>query len=146
MSLGRSPTDLPERRLRVTPLGDRLLRVGGAVILGAALFGWRAFADRGSGLDREQQLFIGGVLVYGVTTLYLLLRQRVLHRLHGPVKKAAAVAAAESPIVSFLLLFGSGTVPWPTSLVPYWAGTFVVAPLAVIAVDWLFRRDADRPA
>ena len=102
-------------------------------------------ADRGLGLAREQNLFIGGVVVYGVTTLYFL-QQQVLRRLHGPVKRAAAVAAAESPIVLFLLLFSSGTIPWPTSMLPYVAGTIVITPVAVIGTGWLFRRDAERPA
>lgn len=71
------------------------------------------FADRGLGLAREQHLFIGGGVAYGVTTLYFL-QQQVLRRLHRAVKRATAVAAAESPIVLFLLLFSSGTIPWPT--------------------------------
>jgi hypothetical protein len=104
-----------------------------------------AFADRVLGLTREQHLLVGGVVVYGATTLYLL-QQQVLRSLHHPVKKVAAVAAAESPIVLFLLLLSSGTVPWPTSMLPYVVGTIVITPVAIIAVDWLFRRGAQRPA
>ncbi len=103
------------------------------------------FADQGLGLAREQHLFIGGVLVYGVTTLYFL-QQQVLRRVHRPVKNALAVVTVESPIVLFLLLFSSGAIPWPTSMMPYVAGTIVITPVAVIAADWLFRRDAERPA
>ena len=126
-------------------IGDRLLLVVSALVVGAALFGWMVLADRGLGLAREQHLFIGGVVVYGVTTLYFL-QQQVLRRLHRLVKKAVAVAAAESPIVLSLLLFSSGTIPWPTSLLPYVAGTIVITPAAVITADWLFRRSAERPA
>jgi hypothetical protein len=129
----------------VRAISDRLLLVVSALVVGAALFGWMVFADRGLGLAREQHLFIGGVVVYGVTTLYFL-QQQVLRRLHRSMRKAAAVAAAESPIVLFLLLFSSGTVAWPTSMLPYVAGTIVITPVAVVAVDWLFRRDAERPA
>jgi len=46
------------------------------------------------------------------------------------VKKVAAAAAAESPVVLFLLLFSSGTAPWPTSMLPYVVGTVVITPVA----------------
>ena len=122
-----------------------MLLIVSALVVGAVLFGWMVFADRGLGLAREQRLFIGGVVVYGVTTLYFV-QQQVLRRLHHPVKRAAAVAVAESPIVLFLLLFNSGGIPWPASMLPYVAGTIVITPVAVIAADWLFRRHAERPA
>jgi hypothetical protein len=99
------------------------------------------FADRGLGLARKQHFFVGGVLVYSVSTLYFL-HQQVLRRLHRPVKKALAVVAVESPIVLFLLLFSSGTIPWPESMLPYVAGTVVIAPVMIIGADWLFRRGA----
>jgi hypothetical protein len=70
----------------------------------------------------------------------------VLRRVHHQVKKALAVLTVESPIALFLLLFSSGTIPWPTSMLPYVAGTIAITPVAVIATDWLFRRGAERSA
>jgi hypothetical protein len=128
----------------VRRIGEQLVLVVSALFVGGALFVWMAFADRGLGLAREQHLFIGGGVVYGVTTLYFL-QQQVLRSLNRPLKKGAAVAAAESPIVLFLLLLSSGAVPWPTSMLPYVVGTILITPVAIIVVDWLFRHGAERP-
>ena len=54
----------------VRGLGDRLLLVVCALVVGAALFGWMFVADRQLGLARERQFFVGGGLVYSVGTLY----------------------------------------------------------------------------
>src|SRR5437867_1166829 len=102
------------------------------------------FADRGLGLAREQHLFIGGVLICSVSVLYFPYQQ-VLRRVPRLVKKALAVVTVESAIVMFLLLFSSGTIPWPTSMLPYGAGTIVITPVTIIRADWVFRRDAERP-
>ena len=122
-------------------VGDRLLLVVSALAVGAALFVWMFVADRQLGLVREQQFFIGGALVYSVGTLYLL-RQQVLQRLDRPVKKALALLAVESPLVLFLILFSSGVVPWPRSMLPYVVGSILIAPLMIVGVDWLFRSRA----
>jgi hypothetical protein len=95
-------------------------------------------ADRQLGLVREQQFFIGGALVYSVGVLYFL-RQQVLQRLGRPARKALAVIAVESPLVLFFILFGSGVIPWPRSMLPYVAGSVLIAPLMIVGVDWLFR-------
>jgi hypothetical protein len=55
----------------VRRLHDRLLLVVAATVVAAAAFGWMVVADRLLGLTRVVNLFIGGALVYGVTTLYL---------------------------------------------------------------------------
>lgn len=122
-------------------VGDRLLLVVSAFAVGAALFVWMFVADRQLGLVREQQFFIGGALVYSVGTLYLM-RQQVLQRLDRPVKKALAVVAVESPLVLFFILFSSGVVPWPRSMLPYVVGSILIAPLMIVGVDWLFRSRA----
>jgi hypothetical protein len=123
----------------VRGIRDRLALLVAALVSGAALFGWMIFADRGLGLTREQHFFVGGALVYSVSALYFL-QQQILRHSHDPVKKGLAVVAVESPIVLFLLLFSSGTVPWPKSMLPYVAGTVVIAPVMIIGVNLLFRR------
>jgi hypothetical protein len=119
-------------------LGDRLLLVVSALAVGAVLFGWMFVADRQLGLAREQQFFVGGALVYSVGTLYFL-RPHVLHRLDRRSKQILAVIVVEFPVVLFLILFSLGALPWPRSMLAYVAGSILIAPVVIFAVDWLFR-------
>jgi hypothetical protein len=107
-------------------------------VVGAALFGWLFVADRQLGLAREQQFFIGGALVYSVGVLYFLRQQRVLQRLGRPAK-ALGVIAVESPLMLFFILFSPGIIPWRRSMLPYVAGSVLIAPLMILGVEWLFR-------
>ena len=125
-------------------VGDVLLLIICALAVGAALFGCMVFADRVLALTREQHLLVGGVVVYGATTLYVL-HQQVLRRLPQPGKKLMAVGIAGSPIVLFLLLLNLGTIPWPTSMLPYVVATSVLTPAMIIAIERLFRRGGARP-
>ena len=126
------------RRREAGGLGDRLLLLVSAVVVGAALFGWMLVADRQLSLTRERHLFVGGVLVYTIPTLYFL-KQYVLHRLNRLAKQALAVITVECPVALFFILFSSGVVPWPSSMLLYVAGSVVIAPVMIVGVDWLFR-------
>jgi Periviscerokinin family len=62
----------------------------------------------------------------------------VLRGLSRPAK-ALALIAVESPLVLFFILFSSGMIPWPRSMLPHVAGSVLIAPLMIVRVDWLFR-------
>ncbi len=119
-------------------LGDRLLLLISALVVGAALFGWMLVADRQLGLTREHHLFVGGVLVYSIPTLYLL-GQYVFQGVNRFTRRIFAAVAAGCSVLLFFVLLNSGLVPWPRSMLPYIAGSILVAPMMILAVDWLFR-------
>ncbi|MGH7265409.1 MAG: hypothetical protein ACREMB_11220 [Candidatus Rokuibacteriota bacterium] len=96
--------------------------------------------DRLLGLARESNFFIGGVLVYGVTTLYLL--RQALRGVKRRATWALAVIIVESPVLLFGVLLGSGLIPWPRSMLPYIAASIVIGPIMIEAVKWLFRSPA----
>ena len=96
-------------------------------------------ADRVLELSQQQHFFVGGIAVYGVTTLYML-QQQVLRRLSARVRKVIAVVMAESPLALLIVFFCFGPTTWPTSMFPYLAATLVIAPIMIVLTERLFRR------
>jgi hypothetical protein len=53
--------------------------------------------------------------------------------------KALAIITVESPIVVAGVVFGTGALPWPRSMVPYVVGSILLGPVMIEVAERLFR-------
>ena len=56
------------------------------------------------------------------------------------VRRVLAVIALECPIALVIVFSWFGPTEWPTPMLPYVAATLVLAPVAVVVTERLFRR------
>jgi hypothetical protein len=117
---------------------DKILLVFTALLIGMILISLMILSDRYMLLTREWMLFLGGFITYNGTTCYLLWGER-RRRLNSASRRFAAIVLVQGPM---LLLFGliySGVIPAPPSMLPYWFGTLLIAPVGVESIRFLFR-------
>ena len=117
---------------------DKVFLVAAAVIVLAGLLGLMIFAGNVLALSKQWSFFVLGSLLYTMCGVYLLFKATSFRSAKFG-QKAASLAFVELPILALFLIFYFGFLPLPDRMWPYWLGSLVLAPVAILCIELCFK-------
>jgi len=112
--------------------------VTAAVIVLAGLLGLMIFVGSVLALSKQWSFFVLGTLLYMMCGFYLLFKATSF-RSARLGQKVVSLAFVEIPILALFLIFYFGVLPLPDRMWPYWLGSLVLAPVAILCIELSFK-------
>lgn len=118
---------------------DKVFLLAAAIVVLAVLLGLMIFVGDYLSLTRGWIFFVLGSLVYTMCGVYLLFKATSFPSLKFS-QKVVSLAIVELPVLAFFLIFYLGLLPLPDRMWPYWIGSIVLPPVAILCLEFCLKR------